>query len=82
VIRTYPGSRICEAGRVGTTFICTRKEKGLTKLFMSIKKNHRTFTTRLLDVHTRDGDTCGCAVDLPHVRLCGAASLHLPSGPP
>jgi hypothetical protein len=28
VIRTYPGSRICETGRVGTTFICTRKEKG------------------------------------------------------
>jgi hypothetical protein len=28
VVRTYPGSRICESDRVGTTFICTRKEEG------------------------------------------------------
>jgi hypothetical protein len=40
------------------------------------KKTHiyHTFTTR--------AHTCGCAVDLPHVRLCRVASLPFDAGSP
>jgi hypothetical protein len=39
------------------------------------KKSHLKKKTHIYRTFTARARTCGRAVDLPHVRLCGAASL-------